>query len=92
MSITIDIPGSMRRFTGNAASVEVSGGSTVREALGNLVGEYGQLRKYLFTESGELFSYVGVFLNREDIRSLEMDVTPVQAGDRITLLPAVAGG
>ncbi|MDP5210792.1 MoaD/ThiS family protein [Microbulbifer sp. 2205BS26-8] len=92
MPITIEIPSSMRRFVDNERRVKLDRAATVREALDLLVAKNPLLRPYLFTDSGELFSYIGLFVNRKDIRSLQMEKTPLYAGDNIALLPAVAGG
>lgn len=92
MSITVQIPGSMRRFTANLDHVDVADAATVGAALQGLVAQHPPLRSTLFTSDGQLFSFVGIFLNSQDIRHLQKEATTVQPGDRITLLPAVAGG
>jgi molybdopterin converting factor small subunit len=92
MSVTIEIPGSMRRFTANQACVEVEGGDTVMDALQHLVERHPGMRNVLFTPSGQVFAYVGIFLNQRDVRHLEREASRVGPGDSITLLPATAGG
>jgi molybdopterin converting factor small subunit len=92
MSVTIEIPGSMRRFTASQARVQVDGEHTVKDALLRLVEQHPSLRSVLFTPSGQVFSYVGIFLNSRDVRQLEREATRIAPGDSITLLPATAGG
>ena len=43
-------------------------------------------------DKGAVRRYVNVFLNDEDIRFLRELATPVADADRITLIPAIAGG
>jgi molybdopterin converting factor small subunit len=50
------------------------------------------LRKHLFTDAGKLRTFVNVYLNDEDIRFLQRDATPVQAGDVLAIVPTIAGG
>jgi adenylyltransferase/sulfurtransferase len=41
---------------------------------------------------GRLRNFVNVYLNDEDIRYLQKEQTPVQAGDSLSIVPSVAGG
>lgn len=92
MSIDVQIPSSLRRFTGNEETVRVADACTVAQAVQRLVEQHPALRRNLLTDDGRLYAFVGVFLNSRDIRQLQHADTPVAAGDRITLLPAMAGG
>ncbi|WP_164014125.1 ubiquitin-like small modifier protein 1 [Pyxidicoccus trucidator] len=88
---TIRIPSTMRALTRNQSEVTASG-ATVREVLKDLDARYPGLGARLFDERGAVRRYVNVFLNDEDIRALgELD-TPVKDADRLTLIPAMAGG
>ncbi|MBZ4419961.1 MoaD/ThiS family protein [Myxococcus sp. RHSTA-1-4] len=88
---TIRIPTTMRGFTSNQAEVKASG-ATVREVLKDLDTRYPGIGARLLDERGAVRRYVNVFLNDEDIRALgELD-TPVRDADRLTLIPAMAGG
>jgi sulfur-carrier protein len=90
MAVTIKIPAQLRTLTGNEAETEVEG-SSVGEALDALYERYEGLRERI-TEDGELRRFVNVYVSGEDIRFGEGLDTPVDAGDEITILPAVAGG
>jgi adenylyltransferase/sulfurtransferase len=91
MPIKILIPTPLRPYAGKQAVLEVTG-QTVGEALSDLVAQYPDLRKHLFSEEGKLRSFVNVYLNDEDIRYLSKDTTPVKETDTITIVPSVAGG
>ncbi len=88
---TIRIPTTMRSLTGNKGEVRVAG-ATVGEVLNNLEKAPPGLGARVFDEKGAVRRYVNVFLNDEDIRFLQELSTPVTEGDRITLIPAIAGG
>jgi len=88
---TIRIPTTMRALTRNQAEV-VATGATVREVLKDLDARYPGLGARLLDERGAVRRYVNVFLNDEDIRALAELDTPVRDGDRLTLIPAMAGG
>ncbi|AGC45169.1 ThiS family protein [Myxococcus stipitatus DSM 14675] len=88
---TIRIPTMMRPLTRNQAEVTASG-ATVREVLRDLDIRYPGLGAKLLDEHGAVRRYVNVFLNDEDIRALDALDTPVKDVDRLTLIPAMAGG
>lgn len=88
---TIRIPTSLRSLTGNKGEVLVAG-ATVGEVLKNLDKAHPGIGTRVFDEKGAVRRYVNVFLNDEDIRFLGELATPVADGDRITLIPAIAGG
>jgi sulfur-carrier protein len=90
MAVTVKIPAQLRTLTENEAETEVEGAS-VGEALDALYARYEGLRDRI-TENGELRRFVNVYVGGEDIRYGSGLDTPVQDGDEITILPAVAGG
>ncbi len=78
-NVTILIPTALRQFAGGKEQVQFTGG-TVGDVLGQLTGEYADLKKHLYNDSGQLRSFVNVYLNDEDIRYLQKDATPVASG------------
>ena len=72
-------------------SVDVNGG-TVGELLQNLTQEYSPLKKHLFTEDGNLRSFVNVYINDVDIRYLQKETTRVTEKDIVSIVPSIAGG
>jgi molybdopterin converting factor small subunit len=91
MSVTIQIPTPLRRFTEENGEVQVEG-ATVGEALSDLTTRYPALRRHLYTDDGALRSFVNVFLNDEDVRHLQAQNTPLSAGDALFIIPSIAGG
>ncbi|RKH10018.1 MoaD/ThiS family protein [Corallococcus sp. CA053C] len=88
---TIRIPTPMRTLTRNQAEVQASG-ATVGDVLKDLDARYPGMGARLFDERGAVRRYVNIFLNDEDVRALKSLETPVTDADRITLIPAMAGG
>jgi molybdopterin converting factor small subunit len=89
MAITIKLPTQLRDAAGNQTEAQVDGG-TVGEALDSLPP--GALRPRIADDGGGLRRFVNVYLGGEDIRFLEGLDTPINDGDELTILPAVAGG
>ena len=87
----IHIPTPLRQYAGKNSTVEVKGG-TIAEALANLIAQYGDLRRHLYTDDGKLRAFVNVYLNDEDIRYLQKENTPTKEGDSISIVPSIAGG
>ncbi len=91
MPVRILIPTPLRPFTNAQAAVTAEGG-TVGDALRSLTTEFGDLRNHLYGTDGRLRSFVNVYLNDDDIRYLDKELTPVSPGDTISIVPSVAGG
>lgn len=91
MAITVNIPTALRQFTGGQASIEVQAAS-VGEALNGLTSQCPELRRHLFNEQNALRSFVNVYVNDEDIRSHNENDTPLEEGDTVMIVPAIAGG
>src|SRR3982074_3474909 len=85
------IPTPLRQFAEKKDTIEVSG-ATVGELLSGLTTQYADLRKHLYNDEGKLRSFVNVYLNDEDIRYMQKEMTPVSPGDTISIIPSVAGG
>jgi len=87
----IRIPAALRDYTSGAAEMAVAGES-VGVALDRLLNAYPQLRRHLYTERGELRSYVNVFVNENDVRTLAGLQTQIADEDTLMIVPSIAGG
>ncbi|HEY8210012.1 MAG TPA: MoaD/ThiS family protein [Myxococcaceae bacterium] len=87
----VRIPTPLRTFTGNQDEVSIAG-ATVGEVLRTLDAQHPGIGARLFDDKGKLKRYVNVFLGEEDVRYLQALDTPVREGDRISIIPAIAGG
>jgi len=91
VSITIRIPAPLRSLTGNAQTVEGSGGD-VSECIDDLEGRYPGVKARICDDGSELRRFINIYVNGEDIRFLSGLQTPVKDGDELSIVPAVAGG
>lgn len=90
MAIEVRITASLQKLVNGQRSVLASG-ATVSECLDQLEDHYPGIKAQLLTD-GELHRFVNIYRNDEDIRFLEQLETPVNDGDTISILPALAGG
>ena len=88
---TVKLPTQLREATGGAGSVSVDG-ATVGEVLASLFDRHGELRDRLSDGDGGVRRFVNVYVDGEDIRTLDELETPVREGATVILLPAMAGG
>jgi molybdopterin converting factor small subunit len=86
----VRIPPTLRTESGGEARVEAFGG-TVGELLDDLTSRFPALRARLFRDE-EIAPFVNVYLEGEDVRTLDGLETPVREGATLILLPAMAGG
>jgi molybdopterin synthase sulfur carrier subunit len=86
----IRIPPQLRGEVGGVREVPAEGG-TVRELLDDLMSRFPALRPQL-VEDDEIAPFVNVYLEGEDVRTLNGLDTSVRNGSTVILLPAMAGG
>jgi molybdopterin synthase sulfur carrier subunit len=79
----VRIPPMLRPAVGGEREVAATG-STIGEVLDNLTTRFPDLESQL--------AYANVYVDGEDIRTLDELETPVREGATIILLPAMAGG
>jgi adenylyltransferase/sulfurtransferase len=91
MATKILIPTPLRPFTDRKDAVEAEG-KTVGELLTDLTTRHAGLKAHLYNAEGKLRSFVNVYVNDEDIRYLQKEQTPINAGDTVSIIPSVAGG
>jgi sulfur-carrier protein len=91
MSIRVQIPAPLRSLTGGADEVSVEA-ADVAGLIEALEGRHKGLKDRLCDASGNLRSYVRLFVNDEDVRFLQEKATVLKAGDVVAIVPAIAGG
>jgi [CysO sulfur-carrier protein]-thiocarboxylate-dependent cysteine synthase len=87
----VRIPPTLRDSVGGAREVEASG-STLRDLLSDLAERFPSLGKQVLGNGTELAPFVNVYVDNEDVRTLEGLDTPLRADATVILLPAMAGG
>ncbi len=88
---TVRIPTQLRTLSGGAAEVDVDG-ATVGEVLKALDAAHPGFAGRLFDDAGTLRRFVNVFVADEDVRFSDGLDTKVEAGQTVSIIPAVAGG
>ena len=91
MAVEVRIPTILRKHTGGARAVEAKG-ATVREVIEQLESNHPGLRAAILADGGEIHRFINIYLNDEDVRFSGALETPVEDGDVMSILPAVAGG
>jgi sulfur-carrier protein len=87
---TVRIPPTLRAEVGGERQVPAAG-DTVRELLDDLMERFPGLRTQL-VEDDDIAPFVNVYVEGEDVRTLDGIETPVAHGSTVILLPAMAGG
>ena len=82
----------MLRPTVGGERVVAAEGSTLRELISNMDRRHPGFAGQLLENDGAQRRFVNIYINDEDIRYLRGLDTPVEEGDVISILPAVAGG
>ena len=91
MGVSVYIPTPFRRATANEPRIDVDA-VDVKQLLDALEGRYEGLRGLMRDEGGEVHHHVNVYVNGEEIGSLQGQATRLQDGDEVSIIPALAGG
>ncbi|OCQ97922.1 molybdopterin synthase sulfur carrier subunit [Oscillatoriales cyanobacterium USR001] len=91
MSIKVLIPTPLQKFTNDNATIEC-GGNNVSELIDSLETNFPGIKARLCDEQGSPRRFLNFYVNSEDIRFLDGTKTPLQDGDEVSIVPAVAGG
>ncbi len=91
MAVKVLVPTPLQKFTNNQAIIECDG-ATIGELIDSLESACPGIKDRLCDESGQPRRFLNFYVNSEDIRFLEGTDTVLQAGDEVSIVPAVAGG
>jgi MoaD family protein len=91
MAVQILIPTPLQKFTNDEATASLEAAS-VDALIDALDARYPGLKARLCDEGGKLRRFLNVYVNSEDIRFLDNQQTPLNDGDEVSIVPAVAGG
>jgi len=87
----IRIPTPLRSYANGQSEVSVQG-ETVAAAMENLMSQFPSLRPNLTNVDGQLRPFVNLYLGENNIHDLQGLETPLQEGDKLVLIPFIAGG
>ncbi|HVM00031.1 MAG TPA: MoaD/ThiS family protein [Egibacteraceae bacterium] len=87
----VRVPGTLIELSAGADEVPVAAGS-VGQALDVLAVEHPSLVAYLRLPDGTVNPVVNLYIGEDDIRALGGLDAPLERGQELTILPALAGG
>ncbi len=90
METIVRIPAPLRTLTGGKDEVTAAG-STVAELIDDLDKKHPGLKDRLLDEKG-VRRFVNIYVGEEDVRFLDGLKTELRAGDKVSIVPAIAGG
>ena len=91
MSVKVLISATLRTFTGRDSSFSFEK-DTVLGVLNAITDKYPDFSKALYDENGDLRPFINIFVNDVNVNQLEKLETRLHSGDRVLLLPSIAGG
>ena len=91
MPLRISLPSVLSRLADGNRALSASG-TTIAEAVADVTRQYPSLAPRLIDDAGQPYPFVTYYLNDEDIRFTGGFAAPVQDGDELTIVSAVAGG
>ena len=91
MAVQVLIPTPLQKYTADQASVSLEAKS-VADLIDAMDSTFPGIRTRLCDENGKIRRFLNFYVNSEDIRFLENEITGLQPGDEVSIVPAVAGG
>lgn len=91
IDVEIQLSSLLREYVEGASSIR-SQGETVRDLINNLDNQFPGFKWRIVNQYGMLHDYIIIYLNDENIHSLEELETPLKNGDVIKILVLIPGG
>ena len=88
---TFRIPPVLRALTNDEVDVQAEG-DTLGAAFEHLFTSYPDLKSRVIGEQGELRRFINVYVDDEDVRTLQGLDTALEPKSEVIVLPAMAGG
>jgi len=88
---TLYVPTPLRRLTGGQAKVDVQG-NDVGALIQAVEQQYPGVAERVLDDEGNVKRFINIFVNDDEIGSLQGLGTPVSEQDRVSIVPAMAGG
>lgn len=92
--VRLVLPAALSAAAGGHRELEraAPAGLTAAGLLDALAADYPRLERRIRDEAGRLRRYVNVYVNGEELRTLDGLASPVPAGSEVLILQSVAGG
>jgi len=88
---TVVVPTPLRRLTGGQTKLTVEG-SDIGALIQSINQQYPGISAKIIDDEGNVKRFINIFVNDNEIRTLQGLATPVKANDQISIVPAMAGG
>jgi molybdopterin synthase sulfur carrier subunit len=88
---TVLIPTPLRRFTGGLGKLTIQE-DNIASLLRAVDRQYPGIAEKVFDGDGNVKRFINVFVNDNEIRTLQGLETPVKESDQVSIVPAMAGG
>lgn len=85
------VPTPLRRLTGGQSKVELDG-SDVGSLIQAVDAQYPGVAEKVLDGDGNVKRFINIFVNDSEIRQLDGLSTPVTSSDKVSIVPAMAGG
>lgn len=89
--IKVFIPTPLRKFTDGQSAVEVEA-QTVSDAIASLAGTFPDVKQHLYDGDEQIRKFLRIYVGDDDIQQLKGVETQLSAGDKVSIIPAIAGG
>ena len=89
--VSVYIPTPFRKLTGNKQRIEAEG-ADVAEVLANVDKQFPGFKQLVFGSGSEVPAHINIYVNKQEIASLDGVATKVNEGDEVAVIPAMAGG
>jgi adenylyltransferase/sulfurtransferase len=91
MAVKVYIPTPFRRMTGNRMHVEAEG-TNIDEVLQSVDSQFPGFCDLILDQEREVPAHINIYLNNREIHTLQGKKTPLNDGDEVAVIPAIAGG
>ena len=88
---TVLVPTPLRRLTGGQSKVTVEG-QDISSLIQAIDQKFPGIAEKVLDGDGNVKRFINVFVNDSEIRTLQGLQTPVSDSDRVSIVPAMAGG
>ena len=91
MPIKVQIPSALRRHTAGVGSITCAA-ANLGELFSVLDEKFPDLKPHLRDDKGQIRRFLNIYVNEEDIRFLGGNNYKFHEGDRVLVVPSIAGG
>jgi sulfur-carrier protein len=88
----VHISGHLKDYTGKTRDLELPDAFSVATLVQNLDAIFPGIKQRILDDQDRTREYVNIFVNGNSIRDYDGESTKLKAGDRVHILPSVAGG